>query len=302
VRVLVTGAGGFCGRHLVRHLEQSAVEVHTVGPTVSSRNHHRADRFDVAAIRDALARSRPSYVMHVAGVSSGSDIPAYYAANTWYAAALFEALESAGADCPVLLVGTSAEYGSVTPEQLPITEETVARPCSHYGISKLAQTQMALAVAAGGRAVVVVRPFNIIGPGMPEHGAVQSFARQVADIIRKRREPVVHVGNLQSSRDLVSVDDVVAAWWSLIRTPDAYGQVINVCTGTETTMSDVLAMLVEEAGVPIEVRTESARLKRIDTPRHYGSNDKLRALVGGCPPKRVRSTLRRILEALVREP
>jgi GDP-4-dehydro-6-deoxy-D-mannose reductase len=300
--VLVTGAGGFCGRHLVRHLEQSGVDVHTVGPAVSSRNHHHADRFDATALRHAVARSAPSYVMHVAGVSSGSDIPAYYSANTWYAASLFQALESAGANCPVLLVGTSAEYGPVTAEQLPITEETVPRPCSHYGISKLAQTQMAMAVAACARAVVVVRPFNIIGPGMPEHGAVQSFARQVADIIRKRREPVVNVGNLESSRDLVSVDDAVAAWWGLIRTPGAYGQVVNICTGRETTMSDVLAMLVAEAGVPIEVRAEPGRLKRIDTPRHVGSNDKLRALLGVCPQERVRSTLRRILDALVCEP
>jgi len=302
VRVLVTGAGGFCGRHLVRHLAESGVEVHTVGPAASSRNHHHADRFDAAALQLAVERSRPTHVVHLAGVSSGSDVPAYYAANTWYAAALFQALESAGADSPVLLMGTSAEYGVVTPEQLPITEETVAHPCSHYGISKLAQTQMALAVAAGGRAVVVVRPFNVIGPGMPEHGAVQSFARQVADIIRKRREPVVHVGNLESSRDLVSVDDVVAACWRLIRTPGAYGQVINICTGNETTMSAVLAMLIAEAGVPIEVRIEPGRVKRVDVPRHYGTNDKLRALVGECPRERVRSTLKRTLEELVREP
>jgi len=301
VRALLTGAGGFCGRHLARYLEGRGVEVHTVGARETSTHHHRAEPLDVDALSAAIEQADPAYVFHLAGTSSGRDIAGYYAANTLYAAALFGALERVSVTCPVLVVGTSAEYGVVAPEQLPIAEDTVPRPYSHYGISKLAQTQMALIVSRR-RPVVVARPFNIIGPGMPDHGAVQSFARQVADIVRRRRDPIVHVGNLEGSRDFVAVQDAVDVYWRLVQSPSAYGQIVNVCSGVGTTMRAVLTTLIDDAGVPIEVRVDPARVKPIDIDRHYGSVARLRAILGDSPADTVVPTLKRLLRELVREP
>jgi nucleoside-diphosphate-sugar epimerase len=301
VRVLLTGAGGFSGQHLVRHLVESDVEVHAMGRRATVPNHHYADPFDVESVRLAISRARPTYLVHLAGVASSSDISTYYAANTVYASVLFQALDLARVDCPVLLVGTSAEYGEVTSAQLPITEETEPRPYSHYGISKLCQTQLGLVVARGGRPVVVARPFNLIGPGMPPYNAVQSFARQVVDIMKGRREPVVEVGNLKASRDLVAVEDAVRTYWGLVRSPKAYGQIVNVCTGSDTTMEDVLAVLLSEARIPIDVKVAPERVKAIDIDRHYGSVTRLVSILGDHPKARVVPMLKRIVEALVLE-
>jgi GDP-4-dehydro-6-deoxy-D-mannose reductase len=302
VRALVTGAGGFCGRHLLKHLDDQRVEVHTIGIRATSANHHHADLRDVAAVTAAVAAVRPLYVFHLAGVSGGRDVASYYSVNTVYAAVLFEALESARIVCPVLLVGTAAEYGLVSAGELPVTELAVPRPYSHYGVSKLAQTQMGLVLGAAGRPVVVVRPFNVIGVGMPDHGAVQSFARQIADVIAGRRDPVVEVGNLETFRDFVDVEDVVRIYWRLIQAPAAYGQIINICSGTPTSLRDIFQMLVAAADGPVAVKTDPARVKALDIDRHYGSADRLRAILGDSPSANVHQTLKRIMRELIGHP
>lgn len=302
MRALVTGAGGFCGRHLLSYLRTQRVEVHTLGVKPARGNHHYADPADVGALIAAVAEARPDYVIHLAGVTHTQDFTLYYSINTLYAARLLQALElTEQQNCPVLLVGTSAEYGLVKSEQLPITEDTPTRPYSHYGISKLAQTLMGLALAQNGRPLVMVRPFNIIGPGMPEYLSVQSFARQIADSIKGRRPPVIEVGNLSSSRDFVAVNEVVKIYWQLVQTPTAYGEVVNVCSGRGVVMGDLLARLIAIANVPIEVRSDPTRLKPVDVPVHYGSSEKLRSILGHIPSESLDITLGRILAELVKE-
>jgi GDP-4-dehydro-6-deoxy-D-mannose reductase len=302
MRALVTGAGGFCGRHLLHHLHAQGVEVHTLGVKPNCGNHHHANPADGAAMSAAVAEARPDYVLHLAGVSHAQDLALYYSVNTLYAANLLQALEIAGRqDCPVLLTGTSAEYGLVAGEQLPITEETPARPYNHYGISKLAQTLMGLALARHGRPLVMVRPFNIIGPGMPDYISVQSFARQIADIVKARRPPVIEVGNLNSSRDFVDVDEAVRIYWQIVQTPAAYGEVINVCSGRGVPMGHLLDQLIALSGISIEIRPDPARLKPVDVPRHYGSPEKLQNILGYVPGKNLDASLKRILAGLVNE-
>ena len=281
MRVLITGASGFCGTHLVRYLKGQSVEIHTLGRRpAGAGTSHVADPDDLPAITAALRVSRPDSIVHLAGVSHASDVATYYRANAVYAATLIQAAETVGlASCPMLLVGTSAEYGEIAADQLPVTEEAPARPCSHYGISKLTQTLLAQ-TTAGGRPLIVVRPGNIIGPDMPEHLALPSFARQAAEIVRGRRAPVVEVGNLDGVRDFIDVEDAVAIYWRLLREPAARGQVVNVCTGRGTRVGDLLASLIRLSGATIEVRVDPARLKRDDVPAHVGSVAKLTGLLG----------------------
>jgi GDP-4-dehydro-6-deoxy-D-mannose reductase len=303
MRALVTGAGGFCGQHLLRYLHAQGVEVHTLGIKPGCGNHHHANPADGAAMSAAVAEARPDYVIHLAGVTHAQDLTLYYSVNTLYAATLLRALEIAGRqDCPILLTGTSAEYGLVTGEQLPITEETPARPYNHYGISKLAQTLMGSVLARHGRPLVMVRPFNIIGPGMPDYISVQSFARQIADIVKGRRPPVIEVGNLNSSRDFVDVDEAVKVYWRLVQTPAAYGEVFNVCSGRGVVVGDVLARLVALAGLPIEIRVDPTRFKAIDVPVHFGSLEKLQNILGYVTGKNLDASLKCILAELIKEP
>lgn len=277
MRALVTGAGGFSGRHLVRFLEQQGVAVHAVprGTNVGS----------AAELGAVAAAARPDYVVHLAGVAAGDDLAAYYSINTAYAAALLQGLAQAGlGGVPVLLAGTSAEYGMIGPHELPIVETQAPRPYNHYGASKLAQTTLGMIAAAHDRRrIVVARTFNLLGAGMPPHLAAASFARQIRSIQRGEQAPVIAVGNLESTRDFVDVQDAVRIYWQLITTPAAYGETVNVCTGAPISIRGLLDALIAASGLAIEVKVDAAKFKPVDVPAHYGSTEKLERLIGAKP-------------------
>jgi len=301
MRALVTGAGGFCGRHLLGYLQSLGVEVHTLGPRVVSPNHHQIlDLMNVAGLAEAVTASRPDYVFHLAGVTIAKEYDSYYRINTVYAASLLLALEITRLDhVPVLLTGTSAEYGLMSDGDLPISEDAPATPYSHYGISKLAQTLMGCTLARTGRPVIMVRPFNIIGPGMPEHLALQSFAQQLANIARNNCPAVIEVGNLNTARDFIDVDDVIRIYWRLAQTPEAYGQIINVCSGESTSLDDLLSRLISISGMRVDVRTDPAKFKSLDIAKHYGDCEKLHRLLGYTPGTSIETSLTRIWDSIV---
>jgi GDP-4-dehydro-6-deoxy-D-mannose reductase len=291
----VTGAGGFCGKHLLTYLCEQGVEVYTLGRQAASENHFCAAMADVCGLAKVIKGSQPDYIFHLAGVSHTADTALVYQINTGYAAALLQALELTGnRETPVLLVGTSAEYGRVTQAELPISEALPARPYNHYGISKLAQTLMGMACD---RPVVVVRPFNLIGEGMPEHLMMKSFARQIADISMGRRAPLMEVGNLNPTRDFIDVREAMKLYWRLIQTPAAYGEIVNICSGREVRIGDVLARMLEISGVQAEIRTEASRLRPDEVLFHYGSAEKLNRLTGMMAEPDLDAILQRILSA-----
>jgi len=301
MRALITGAGGFCGRHLIKHIEKEGVEVHALSQrTIKDLTCHVVNPTSVEDISAAVSRVQPNYVFHLAGVSAAADPALFYRINTAYAAALMRALELHGNEsCPVLLVGSSAEYGLVTPEQLPIHEDLPAHPYDHHGISKLAQTLIGLAAAKRGRPVVIVRPFNILGAGMPDHLVAQSFALQIKEIVNGRNRSEIRVGNLNSSRDFIDVDEVVKIYWDIIRTPSAYGEIVNVCSGKGVLIGDLLAALIRLSRADIEVKIDPARFKAVDVPFHYGSTEKLKGILGYAPQQNLEETLQHMLDELI---
>jgi GDP-4-dehydro-6-deoxy-D-mannose reductase len=303
MRVLVTGASGFTGTHLLKLLSAEGVEIFTHGPVPAfCGTYYDTPIGDLQALTGILSQVKPDYIFHLAGLAVAKSVVDYYLVNVLYAANLLQAMEDAGQRfVPVLLVGTSAEYGAVTPDQLPITEETPTRPYSHYGISKLAQTQMGELLAKSGRPIVIARPFNIIGRGMGDHLSVQSFARQIADIVRGKNEPIMTVGNLSSTRDFVDVEDVVRAYWRLIQVPAAFGKIVNICTGRAVSMGDLLNRLIALSGVSIEVRIDQGFFKPMDVPMHYGDPSRLYSILGYSFTTSLDQSLKEILENMLAE-
>ena len=262
-------------------------------------NHHRISCLtDQNALAGVLDDVRPDFVFHLAGTSFATDPSEYYRINTEYATALLAAFTLAGlTDLPLLLMGTSAEYGLVDDHELPLREGHRPRPYNHYGISKLAQTLEGLAYHGRTKgAIVLVRPFNLIGPGMPSHLALQNFALQIAGFRRTGSAPIIEAGRLDSMRDFVDVEDAVALLWDLVRTPQAYGQIVNVCSGKATSIGELLHGLIAISGLPVLVQAAAEREKPIDIPIHFGDPQKLFSLVGWVPRADVSGTLRQILE------
>ena len=303
MKALVTGAGGFCGQHLVRYLQAHGVETHTIGPRQVAGVYHYVEPLDLANLVIVVEEIKPDYVFHLAGVSMAPDFATYYSINVVYAANLLQALAlTAQTECSILLVGTSAEYGAVQTHELPIAETIPARPYSHYGVSKLAQTQLGLLLARAGCRLTVVRPFNIIGPGMPEHLVLQSFARQAAEVYRGNRPPILNVGNLNSARDFIAVSDVVRIYWQLLQTPAAQGEVINVCSGRAIVIQELLTKFIAATGLTIDVRVDSERYKAIDVPVHYGDAAKLHRILGSVSYEALETTLTQIWQEAIAQP
>jgi GDP-4-dehydro-6-deoxy-D-mannose reductase len=301
-RALVTGATGFTGRVLCRLLAEEGLKVFAAG-----RRSPAVGTFVPLAwptsqkkLAGIVSRVRPDYLFHLAGVAHGLPPRSFYEINAAYAAALLDELRRAGRPCRALLVGTSAEYGQIASGDLPIREDCPPRPYGHYGISKLAQTQLGLAFHSPGLSVVVARPFNLIGPGMPSFLSVQSFVDQLVEMRGKKADKVLRVGNLQPSRDYLHVGAAAEAYLRLIRADEAQGRVVNVCSGTPTPMRDVVDALLRVAGQDIRIEVDPGRVKPIDVPVHYGDNRLLRELTGLAPALDLRAALEEAFRHSVR--
>src|ERR687885_516625 len=192
MRALITGVGGFVGRHLVNHLLDEGDEVCGLGRAadvggISSVRVFRADLADRAAVERVLREAQPEAVYHLAAQSS----PAQSLGDPWRTIGnnllaqinLFEALLSTGLRPRVLVVGSSDEYGSVRPEHVPTNEDVPLRPTTPYAVSKVGQDMMGFQYFAQHHLPIVrVRPFNHTGPGHDARFVIPSIARQLAHI------------------------------------------------------------------------------------------------------------------------
>ncbi len=284
---------------MLRFLEAQGIAVHTIGSkALESEHHHVVEITNAAEIGAVLQSVRPDCIFHLAGVVRHPDPQVFYRVNTQYAVALLTALETNKLQIPTLLVGTAAEYGQPTPAQLPIREDMPPNPLEHYGISKLAQTLAALAAhKRSGLPIVVARPSNIIGAGMPQHFVVQSFASQIAAMQRGEIVSVLKTGNLASSRDFIDVSDMARIYWDLLQTPKAFGEVVNVCAGVATPIAAIVGTLTKLSGLDITVETDPALMRPVDVPVHYGSVEKLLLLLGYAPQTDLEASLEAILKA-----
>jgi nucleoside-diphosphate-sugar epimerase len=298
-RAVVTGARGFVGRRWVAWLEARGVEVRAITRRAAAAPERPAgDPFDRAALGRELADARPDRIFHLAGVAHGTDAAAFYLANCAYAAALFDAAADAGlATVPVVLVGTAAEYGPVPAARIPIVEDEPCHPQSHYGISKLAQTQMGQAMARAGRSVMIVRPSNVVGEGMPRHMALSEFAEQVARARRdgRREAGALRTGDLRVVRDFIDVADVCDALGALCAADVPSGAIVNVASGRGVVLGDALARMIALAGGGIAPEPESARMRERDVMAHVSSRAKLESLVGPRPLTPLDESLRAVL-------
>ena len=286
--VLVTGATGFVGRHLVQRLaseHQVAAWGHsTVGAPLTGVSWLAVDLLDRNRVRSAVAELRPSVVYHCAGLTnvaeSWSDRVAPLAANVRATHYLLDALRFAAHPCRVLVTGSAMVYA---PSDAPIAEHHTIAPASPYALSKLAQEQLALQAASeDGLDVLVARSFNHTGPGQRDAFFAPGMARQIALIEAGAIPPVIRVGNLDAVRDLSDVRDVVAAYIALVRSGRT-ATIYNVASGVGRSMRSILEALRAVAKVPVRVEPDPERLRPNDVPSQIGDATRLRDTTGWRP-------------------
>ncbi len=275
MRALITGVGGFVGRHLLQHLRDEGDDVCGVGRSDGVQNLEathvvQADLSDRTAVERLVRETRPEAVYHLAAQSS----PAESVANPWVTICnnlhsqlnLFEAMLSVGLRPRVLVVGSSDEYGQVRPEDVPTDENAPLRPITPYAVSKVGQDMMGFQYfAQHGIPAVRIRPFNHTGPGHDARFVIPSFARQLAEIEVGLREPVLRVGNLDVARDFTDARDMVRAY-RLALIEGVPGDVYNIGSGRSVLLSEMVNELLTLCPTRVEVRVNPALLRASDIP------------------------------------
>jgi GDP-4-dehydro-6-deoxy-D-mannose reductase len=216
-----------------------------------------------------------------------------YRVNYLGARSILEAAARAAPEARVLLVGSAEEYGSAEPGSLPFTEATPLRPGSPYARTKAAADLLGAKYAERGLDVVRVRPFNHAGPGQSDTFVLASFARQVAEIESRRREPVLQVGNLNSVRDFLDIEDVIEGYLALLDRGVPAG-VYNVASGKGTPLGDHLDALLVLARLHPSIDVDPERLRPADFS--VGDASRLREATGWEPRVPFLRTLERVLE------
>jgi len=310
MKVLVTGADGFVGRHLVRRLLRDG---HAVGATVRPGARAVAEwagrdvtqvpleLADGSSVRAALEYA-PDAVVHLAAVASNreawSDPGQAWVVNAAGTARLAEELarrKQHGAGDPTLLVVSSGEvYGSGGPS--PRRETDQAQPLSPYAASKLGAEVAALEVwRRAGLRVIVARPFTHTGPGQPPRFVLPGFVERLS-AARAEGRSEVPTGNLEPVRDLLDVRDVVEAYLALLARGEA-GEVYNVSRGEGHSVGELFRRLAELVGVAAEPRPDPALSRAHDLPHLVGDSTKLRHATGWTPMVSTDAMLRGLLDA-----
>ncbi len=312
MKVLITGITGFAGSHLAEYLLARQPQVKVCGlvrwrsrmeniQTVRDRIElHEADLKDMVSLQKCLALIRPDYIFHLAAqsfVPTSWRLPAEtLAINALGQVNLFEAVLSLKLDPKIQVAGSSEEYGHVNSDEVPMKETNPLRPLSPYAVSKVTQDLLGYQYFQSyGLRVVRTRGFNHTGPRRGEVFVTSTFAKQIAEVEKKKREPVILVGNLEAKRDFTDVRDIVRAYWLSLEKGQP-GEVYNIGTGRAITMREVLDRLLALSKVKVRVEVDPARLRPSDVPILEPDCSKFVKLTGWKPEIPFSQTLSDLLD------
>lgn len=291
MRLFVTGIGGFVGAHLARQaLERghrvsgTYLDAPAAGLDPEQVPQWEVDLLDPPALLAAVERAAPEAVVHLAGLShvgeSWDRMADYFRVNVLGTENLLTAVREAAPEARVVVASSSEVYGRVPEDEQPIREDRPVDPRTPYALTKAAAERLALAASPP---AVVVRSFNLVGPGQSERFALPTFARQLAAIRRGEQKPVLSVGNLTALRDFVHVADGAAAYLTLAEAGEP-GTPYNLATGRAVSIAHALERLVVVSGVAARVEQDPERLRPVDLPLLSGDHGRLSAL--GWEPRR----------------
>ncbi|WP_287153745.1 GDP-mannose 4,6-dehydratase [Candidatus Solincola tengchongensis] len=311
MRILITGITGFVGSHLAEYaLSRGDVEVFG---TVRWRSRMEniegildrvclvdCDLRDAVAVRKTLEEVRPEYIFHLAAQS--------FVPTSWKAPAetlftniiselnLLEAMRDLDLKARIHVAGSSEEYGLVFEDETPITEENPLRPLSPYAVSKVAQDMLAYQYHRSyGLYTVRTRAFNHEGPRRGHVFVTSNFAKQIAEIEKGKKEPVIEVGNLNARRDFTDVRDMVKAYWLALEKGEP-GEVYNIGSGRAVTIREMLDILLSFTDREIEVRPVPERMRPSDVELLVCDCTKFRELTGWKPEIPLEKTLKDTLD------
>lgn len=304
-KALVIGAAGFVGKYLIDEITTNNIEAYAtklphetlVGVPAKV---YDLDIMDKDAIVALLFEVRPDYIFHLAAQSSvglawknpGLTVDV----NIKGSLNVMDAIRELYYKPRVLLIGSGEEYGHIQPGETPIAETNLLRPGNIYAATKACQNMIgSIYSRAYDMELMMVRAFNHIGPGQAPMFVVSDFCKQVAEIEKGLRKPVMKVGNLAAKRDFTDVRDVVRAYVQLIQVGSP-GETYNIGSGHAQEIRTILDMIISMSDMLIHIETDANKLRPVDVPIIEADITKIRQLTGWEPRISIKQTIRETLD------
>ena len=293
-KILITGISGFVGGHIVHFLAEhhNNLEIHGISRSkpawdfvnipselLNGHHFHQADLNDIPNIKSIIEEIQPDYILHLAAQSSVAEswkTPVFsFMNNTNIFLNIIDTVKCNDNGARVLSVGSSEQYGIVSENDLPLSEDKPQCPANPYAVARVAQEHLATVYASGyGLDICCTRSFNHCGPGQTDRFVLSAIVKQFVKIVHGAQEPIIHIGNGAIVRDFVDVHDVVGAY-SLLLTQGKRGEVYNICSGQGRSIHDIVILLSTLFDIRVQVHQEQSRIRPIDNPRIIGSYKKI---------------------------
>lgn len=306
MKALIIGGAGFVGSYLIDHLlndcgwnvivtklENETIEHNDI--TVYNLN-----ILEKQSIISLLKKVRPDYIIHLAAQSSVSLSWANPAltidVNIKGSVNVLDSARELDYNPRILLIGSGEEYGRILPHEIPITENTPTRPGNIYAATKACQNMIGKIYADAYKMdVIMVRAFNHIGPKQSPVFVVADFCKQVAEIEKGLREPIMKVGNLNAKRDFTDVRDIVRAYSLLLQKGKA-GEIYNVGSGKAVSIEEILKLILSYSKANITVEVDKNKLRPVDVPIIEADITKLQEVTGWSTTISLEETIKQTLE------
>lgn len=313
-KALITGITGFAGSHLAEYLLKKDYQVFGTTRGGNTKNIKefkdklilvKVDINDKDNINKTISDIKPEEIYHLAAQAS---IPVSWnspedtmTTNAIGAIHLLEAIRKSNTNPLIHVAGSSEEYGLVKEDEVPIKETNTLRPLNPYSVSKVTQDMLAYQYSKSYRLkIIITRGFNHTGPRRKEGFVCSSFAKQIAEIEKGLKKPIIHVGNLEAERDFTDVRDMVRAYHLALQ-KCIPGESYNICSGKVWKVRKVLDILLEISKVKVKVEQDKSRMRPSDIPVLSGDNNKFVKQTGWKPKIPFEKTLKDLLEYWRRE-
>ncbi len=285
MKILLTGSGGFTGTFFKNFLAKEKAEIFTMGTKKLSNERHFkiSKKFSIKEIKKVILDISPDYIFHLAGSPQGNSENSLEDLNFKFAKNIILSSKAIGKEVRIILIGSAAEYGAVKPNDLPIKETFKPIPYNAYGKAKLKQTEFALENHTSNCKILILRPFNLFGPGMPDFLALGNFANQIIKFKKSSNHSknfILKTGNIDVSRDYIFIEDFVEIMWLLSQKKKNYGKIFNVCSGESRNIKEILIKMISNSRLKIDLIQEDSRLRNNDIKNHYGCNKRMISSLG----------------------
>ena len=314
MNIFITGISGFVGSHLLQYLRgivpqnskisgtylfEEEIRSNLVG-LAENVQLHQCDVGQQKDIEALIELEKPDIVYHLAGIAfvpyAEQNRKDSFVINAMSALYLLDAIKKKNLKTKVILISTSEVYGKVDPEKIPIREDYPLNPCNCYASSKAAMEMIARNSFNHDQAqIIVMRPFNHIGPRQSDAFVISNFCRQIALIKYGKKEPILEVGSLKPRRDFSDVRDIVKGY-VLAAERGQIGEAYNICSGRDYAIQKIANLLIEISGLSIEIAQKEDRIRKTDLPVLRGDYSKFGEATGWSPKIELKESLTDILE------